>query len=270
MNIDSFFYEHPIFRLDELAAWKLNNTCNKSAIQAQVQYYLNKGRLLLIKRELYAVVPPNAIPQEVSVDPYLIAAKIAPDGILGFHTALELLGSAYSAFGQFTYLSTHKPKSLEFQEQWFQPVVIPTALKRTNNILFAVETINRQGIDICVTSSSRTFVDVLHRVKLSGGWEEVIRSIGNMSVLNIEHVIEYCMILDNAILSAKVGYFLEQRQGAFAPTEAQLNRLLQHKPSAPQYLSKKTTEPCKLIKKWNIMMPISIIEKHWEEPSYDI
>lgn len=271
MNIDDFFYEHPVFRLDELIAWRLEHGAdNKRAVQAQLQYYLNSGRLLLVRRKLYAVVPPKTTPQELSVDPYLIAAKISPDSILGLHTALELLGYAYSAFSRFTYFSMHEPKAFEFQNQRFQPIATPANLKLTDSALLEVETINRQGIDIRFTSPARTFVDVLNRVELVGGWEEVVRSISSMATLPIDRVIAYCIKLDNTVLFAKVGYFLEQRQDLFAPTDEQLNKLLQRKPSASQYLSRNPGESCRLIKKWNIMMPISVIEQHWEEPEHDI
>jgi len=271
MSIERFFYEHPVFSLDELAKWKINHGAhNKPAIHALLQHHLKAGHILRMRRELYAVIPPNATPESLSVDPYLIAGKASPDSVLGFHTSLELFGVAYSAFQKFTFLSTHKIKPFEFQEQWYQSIAQPLELRTKNEILCEVETINRQGIDIHVTSLERTYVDVLNRIEISGGWEEVIRSISNIATLNINRVIAYCLKLKNAILSAKVGYFLEQRQGAFAPTDEQIKKLLTQKPSAPQYLSKKQTEACKLIKKWNIMVPISVIEKNWEEPEHDI
>ena len=156
-----------------------------------------------------------------------------------------------------------------FQNQWFQAVSLPARLRAKQATSFEVETVNRQGIDIRITSLPRTFVDVLNKVELSGGWEEVIRSISNIAVLDIDRVIDYCLALNNSVLSAKVGYFLEQRQAAFAPTHEQINKLLKQKPSTPRYLPRKSLEPCRLIKRWNIMLPISVIEKNWEEPEHD-
>jgi len=271
MSIELYFYEHPVFRLDEFIQWKQQaSNANLRATHAQLQHYLKAGRLLRIRRELYAVIPPNQSRESLTVDPYLIAGKVAPDSVIAFHSALELFGVAYSAFDQITYLSCHKTKPFEFQERWFQPVALPSKLKNKKDAFFEVETINRQGINIRICSLGRTYVDVLNRVDLSGGWEEVIRSISNISVMNIERVIEYCCKLDNAILSAKVGYFIEQRQGAFAATKEQIDTLLLQKPSSPQYLSKKNRESCRLIKKWNIMLPLKVINHAWEEPNYDV
>ncbi len=271
MSIEKFFYGHPVFRLETLVAWKAGHGSNKRpAVHRLMQYHLSSGRLLRVKRELYAVIPPNMTVETMSVDPYFIAGLATNDSVLAYHTALELFGVAYSSFEQFCYLSKQKTKAFEFQGRLFQPVALSESLRSADNDGLEVETINRQGIDLRVTSLARTFVDVLNRVELSGGWEEVVRSISHIAVLNIDRVIAYCLKLNNAALSAKVGYFLEQRLDAFAPTQAQLDRLLRHKPSRPQYLSKKSTEPCRLIKKWNIMMPLSVIEKNWEEPEYDV
>jgi len=271
MNIEQFFFEHPVFRLNDFVRWKTGyGAYNKQAINSQIQHYLRSGRLLRVRRELYAVIPPNETSESLSVDPYLIAGKVTDDSILAFHTALELFGVAYSSFEQFTYLSQQKTKPFEFQARWFQSVAFPVRLRSHHDISFEVETIHRSGIDIRITSLSRTYVDVLNRVELSGGWEEVVRSIDNLAVIDIDRVIDYCLKLNNAILSAKVGYFLEERQGAFAATNKQINKLLKKKPTVPQYLSKQHAEPCRLIKKWNIMMPISVIERSWEEPEHDI
>ncbi len=120
-----------------------------------------------------------------------------------------------------------------------------------------------------LTSLARTYVDVLARPDLAGGWEEVCRSLDNIAALNIEKVIEYCLALKNNIVAAKVGYFLEQRQGAFSVSQAQLSHLQTNKPISPQYIHHHAKESCVLIKKWNLMVPKSIVNRIWEEPNND-
>ncbi len=271
MKIETFLYEHPVFRHDEFVAWKsgLKRTLQASSLNMALQYYLKTGRILRIRRELYAAVLPGQTPDAVTVDPYLIAGKSAVDSILAYHTALELHGVAYSTFGQMTYLTSQKNKPFEFQNLWFQAVSHPLILKKSQRTLFAVQSINRGGVDIKITNLSRTFVDILDRVELCGGWEEVCRALNSMAVLNVEEVVEYCLILKNACLAAKVGYFLEQRQGAFKTSETQLKPLLHAKPKNSQYVTKNKNDPYQLIQKWNILMPISVINQSWEEPNVD-
>ena len=271
MSILSFFYEHPVFRMDEFLQWKtLQGTSNPVASHSALKYYVKKGRLIRIRRNLYAVVPPNSLPDELLVDPYLVAAKVAKDSILAYHTALELHGTAHSTFGQFTFFTTQKIKPFIFQQQAFQPIIASTILQKQKQNDFAVETINRQGLMIRITNLARTFVDVLSHVELCGGWEEVVRSLNTIAVLDIKTVIDYTLTLNNKTLMAKVGYFLEQRKGAFAVNEKILEPLLKLKPQSPQYLADHQREKCQFIKRWNLMVPVSIIKQSWEEPNHDV
>lgn len=271
MSLDQFLYSHPVFRHEEFIDWKIQNGKIKaSSANSALRYYIKSGRIKPIRRKLYAAVPPIQTPETLIIDPYLIAGKITEDAVLGYHTALELIGIAYSTFGQFTYLTQQKSKPFEFQGQWFQSVSVPKALQAKHDPWIGVELINRQGLMLNVTNSARTYVDILDRVELSGGWEEVCRSIANLAVLNVDEVIHYCLLLKNACLNAKVGYFLSQRQGAFTVSEKQLEPLFATKPKSPQYASKQSHERFQLIKQWNILLPVSVINQSWEEPNADI
>lgn len=270
MTMDSFFYSHPVFRYEEFVSWKQKQgTTNLPNIRKILHYHLKMGYLINIRRAIYAVVPPNQSPESIFIDPYLITAKATSDSILAYHTALELHGAAYSIFQQFTFLTAQKSKPFELQEQWFHPVIIPTELKTSDKNDFGIDIINRQGVTIKITNPSRTFVDVLDRIELSGGWEEVVRSISNISILNVQEVIAYCVMRNNQRLAAKVGFFLEQRQGAFAVDDKILKPLLKLKPRTPQYLSHHYGA-CKLVKKWNVMLPSFIVKQSWEEPQHDV
>lgn len=271
MSIEQFLYDHPVFRYEEFIAWKTaKGKIKLSSADTALRYFITKGRIKPIRRKLYAAVPPNQTAEILEVDPYLVAGKTTEDAVLGYHTALELMGAAYSTFGQFSYLSQLKSKPFEFEGRWFQAVSIPTVLQKKHESWIGVNIINRQGVALKITDPARTFVDVLDRIELSGGWEEVCRSIANIAALNIEEVIHYCLMLNNAGLSAKVGYFLSQRQGAFAVSEMQLEPLLASKPKTPQHVSKPSQERFQLIKRWNILLPVSVSKQLWEEPNADI
>ncbi|MFU8797202.1 MAG: type IV toxin-antitoxin system AbiEi family antitoxin domain-containing protein [Gammaproteobacteria bacterium] len=271
MNLNQFFYDHPVFRYEEFVAFKTaHGTVKPISVNTALQYYVKSGKIKPVRRKLYAVVPPNQTANNAMIDPYLIASKVIDDAIIGYHSALELMGSAYSSFGQLTYVTARKSKPFEFGGNWYQSVAIPTALQKKQRIHVYVETINRQGIDIKITNAARTFVDVLDRIELCGGWEEVYRSMSNLVVLNIDEVIDYCLMLENARLTAKVGYFLSQRQGAFAVSENQLAPLIEAKPKVPQYVSKLSGEKFQLIRAWNIYLPKSVINQSWEEPDAEL
>lgn len=271
MNVEAFFHTHTVFRYEEFARLKAERgTNNPSAVRKSLFYYTKAGRLLNVRRGLYAVVPPNITSDQVVVDPYLLACKASNDSVLAYHAALELHGVAYSVFEQFTFLTSQKIKPFEFQGQWFQSVAFPIVLKKSGNNNFGVEKLVRQGMTIQVTNLARTFVDVLDRIELSGGWEEVVRSISNMAVLDVNAAIRYCLMLDNRILAAKVGFFLEQRQGAFTISDDILKPLLEKKPLTPQSLVSHDRKGGQLVKKWNLILPLSVLKKSWEEPDHDV
>lgn len=270
--MDEFFYEHPVFRVDELHQWKQDNgySDDAAATYQAIQYYLRTGRLLRVRRELYAVVPPNETPETVSVDPYLIAGKASDDSVLSYHTALSLYGNTYSFTENYCFLTAKKVKPFDFSGHYFQPTSIPTDLVKSKNEMTEVVTIDRQGVGVNITSIERTFVDVLDRIELSGGWEEIVRSIDTIGALNIDKIVEYSLLLNRKLVNAKVGYFLELRKGAFAPREGQLDKLIKCLPSSPMYASRKKNGAFSLIKKWNLLLPDSVINRTWEDPNHDV
>ena len=269
MNIDAFFYENPVFRLDKFIAWKeKQGSGSETAIQSSIKYYLKEGRLVNIRRGLYAVVPPNRNVDNTLVDPYLIAAKASDDSVLSYHTALELHGTAYSAFGKFIFLTRKKIKAFYFQNQLFQPTSIPTALLNKND--FGITAMDRQGVSIRITNIERTFVDVLSRIELCGGLEEVVRSLESIAVLDANTVVQYTLQLKSSVLAAKVGYLLQKREGAFSVDNNILKPLFSLKPKSPQYLDTHQKKPCRYIKQWNLMVPEKLMNRTFEEPNDDV
>lgn len=271
MNLKEFLYVHPIFRLEEYEKWKqVHGPLKKSSFHSSVNYCIETNKIKRLRRKLFGVVPPNETPETVTFDPYLIAAKVANDGVLAYHTALELHGAAYSSFEQFTFITSRKVKPFEIDFRWYQPVITPKELKDNHQESFGVQIIDRQGLEIKITNVARTFVDLIDRPDLSGGWEEVYRSINNIAVLKFDEVLEYCILRKNATLNAKVGFFLDLREGAFAAPAAIMNELQKLIPKSAQYMGDKDKEKHKLIKKWNLLVPFNVLNQTWDEPNYDI
>lgn len=273
MKIDLFLYEHPVFRHEEFVTWKNSQReapLVRHSVNTALQHYIESGRIMRLRRGLYAAILPTQSADTRFIDSYLIAGRAAEDSILAYHTALELHGLAYSVFYKFTFLTHQKIKPFFLDDRQFQPVANPVALRRYKNEELGVEIFNRQGLDILVTNLERTFVDVLDRPELSGGWEEICRSINSIAVLNISKVIDYCLKFKSARLAAKVGFFLERRKGVFAATDVQLEPLHAAKPKSLEYLSKRKVKDNLLIKKWNLIVPKDILNQSWEEPNVDI
>ena len=128
-NLQEFFNKKPVFTHEEFAAF-FNSKESRSmrTKEALLGYYTRKGRLLHVKRGLYAVVPPGADLKSFSVDPFLLAAKMTGDAVLAYHTALQFYGKAHSVHESFYYLTNTFPRPLTFRGYRFRGVRFPKKL----------------------------------------------------------------------------------------------------------------------------------------------
>ncbi len=227
-------------------------------------YYTQKRRILRIRRGLYVVVPPGIDPKACPVDPYLLAAKMTDDSVLAYHTALEFYGKAHSVHESFLYLTSTSPRLVTFHSYRFQSVRFPKKLQDEKK-LFGVKTEERAGLSVRVTSLERTMVDVLDRPDLGGGWEEIWRSLESVEFFNLDQVVEYTLLLKNGTTTAKVGFFLEQHRETMMVDDSHLKVLREHRPRKPHYMTRTPRKSGRLITKWNLVVPVEILERSWQE-----
>ena len=265
MKLNGFFTDHAVFTLKDLDDYlKLKGAFNLHTRNAILAYYRNKGRLVAVRRGLYMVVSGGSLPENNMVDPYLLAAKMTKDAVLGYHTALEFHGKAYSVFNQYHYLSKSRSLAVEFRSNTFVGVTFSQSLCDKNQEMFGVISHRRLGVDIRVTSLERTFVDVLDRPELAGGWEEIWRSLEQIEFFDLDKVVEYVQLLDNATTAAKVGFFLEKHKETLMVDDKYFNQLKELVPKQPHYLNTKEKSG-HLMKEWNIIVPQNILDKTWQE-----
>ena len=169
MNLNVFFSHHAVFTLEELDRFLAGKgSRNRHTRNSLLSYYRQQGRIISIRRGLYAVVPPGMSPDSCPVDPYLLAAKMVSDAVLAYHTALAFYGNAYSTWERFYYLSGRKSAPVTFRSYEFRCVVTPRILRTKGQEMVEVNRLKRSGVDVMVTSLERTLVDVLNRPDLSG------------------------------------------------------------------------------------------------------
>ena len=233
---------------------------------ALLRYYLQAGRLVRARRGLYVVVPPGAAPEMCLADPFLLAAKAAPDAILAYHTAIEFHGKAHSVFRRFFYLSRQQQRPWTFREWDFQRVAPSRALVRDGQPDHEVHVSERLGDDVRVTSLERTLVDLLDRPDLGGGYEEVWRSLESVEFYDLERVVAHALLLRNATTTAKVGFFLEQHQEQLMVEDRFLQPLREHRPKQPHYLERGAKQSTRLLSGWNLVVPKRIFDRSWDEP----
>jgi predicted transcriptional regulator of viral defense system len=266
MKTEDFLNRRPVFTNEELAeSLASRRTHGPRTQESLLAYYTKTGRVVRVRRGLYAVVPPGATAETYSFDPFLLAAKMTKDAVLAYHTALEIHGKAYSTHQYLAYLSNRPLRPLAFRSQLFRGVKFPQTLLRKGKENYGVVETDRVGLEIRVTSLERTLVDVMNRPDLSGTWEEIWRSLESVEFFDLDKVVEYTLLLQNATTAAKVGFFLEQHRETLMVDDTHLKPLRDLRPRQPHYLERRKRKAGRLATGWNLVLPKEVFERTWAE-----
>ncbi len=131
--------------------------------------------------------------------------------------------------------------------------------------MFGVLRHRRSGSEMRVNGLERTLVDVLDRPDMTGSWEEIWRSLESLEFFDIEQVIEYVLLLENATTAAKVGFFLEQHREDLMVDDVHLKPLKRLRPWQPHYLKRGKRKGGRWVKKWNLIVTDEILNQSWGE-----
>ena len=233
--------------------------------EAFLNYYTRSGRVVRVRRGLYAVLPPGYTPDSYPINPYLIAGKLTQDAVLSHHTALEYYGRAHSVWQHFIYSAARPVRPVTFRSSLFRGTRFPAALLRAGAKQIEVLESEEEGVSVRVTSLERTLVDVLHRPALSGGWEEIWRSLESVEFFDLDAVLKYTLLLRNATTAAKVGFFLERNREALMVDECDLTVLRDRRPAQPHYMEPTRRQPGRLVREWNLVVPTDVLNQSWNE-----
>ena len=262
-DIRVFFESHPVFTIDELREYASIPQRSREASDL-ILYNKKMGRIGRIKEGLYYVFRPGQTIQHVRVDPYLTASKLAPDAVLAFHSALDLLGFGHSLFNAYYYFSARSRPILRFQGGLFRSVLLPEKLQKKPDSAFGTENVERLGIKIRLTSKERTLVDVLDRPQYCGGFEEMYRSLEKIPYLRFEMILQYLELRRQKNLYARTGFFLEQHRNDFHVEESFLQRLERKIPTQAVYWTS-DRKGGRLVRRWNLIVPEAVQGRTWEE-----
>ena len=130
----------------------------------------------------------------------------------------------------------------------------PGFIRSTTNEQLGTLHVERQGRLLCTTGPERTLVEGFRRPVLVGGLEELVRSAGGFSTLDLDLLEKVLHVYGVATLWAAVGWFLERFQQTFYVPERVLERLAPHRPRSPHYLER-DHRGGSLVARWNLILP---------------
>ena len=265
MRSADFFATHPVFTHEEyLAAYGARGDRSLRTADSLLTRHAAAGKILHVRRGLYAAVPAGATPDTFQVDPFLLATKLAFDATVAYHAALQFRGKAYSVWHRFAVLTRSHLRPLTFQGSDFLGVRPPRALDGLPDLGGGVVAEPYAGGTVRVTTFERTLVDVLDAPDLGGGWEEVWRSLEMIEYFDLAAVVDHTLKRGSALTTARVGWFLEQHREELFVEDHHLQALRAHAPRQPRYLDSKR-EAGRLVKSWNLVVPEQVLYRTWAE-----
>src|SRR5260370_22573798 len=207
----SFLSAHPVFTRAEFAA-AFGHPASAANVTSLLRHHLRAGNIKRVSREVFAAVPAHLAADRMAIDRFAAASKLRSDGVLGFHSALELHGIAYSEFNEVQLISAGPTELVDLPFGACRFVTPPKALVAASKADYLTMTMDRQGVAVRVTAVERTIVDVLHRPELAGGVEEVLKSLDLVRYLDPAKVADYVELLDNRSIASVSGWWLERRR----------------------------------------------------------
>lgn len=251
---------NPVFtRQDFVVARKNEGRQNARTADSLLHKHLASGDIVHLRRGLFAHAATEP-------DPFLVAAKLAPDATIAYHAALQFHGNAYSVWHRYLVLTRADLRPFSLDGNDFIGVAPPRPLARLKDLGGLIRDEPHAGHTVRVTTLERTLVDVLDRPHLGGGWEEIWRSLESVDFFDLDEVVAYALKLKTAATVARVGYFLDQHREQLFVEDKHLAPLKKRAPRQAIYLDAKNRKGGTLVKPWNLIVPERVLQRAWEEP----
>jgi predicted transcriptional regulator of viral defense system len=265
MKTLEFFTTHPVFSLDE-ANKALVPPGGRSGTVERLKYHLETGRLKLVNREVYAVVPAGGKVEGFRPDPFLVGAAVRPEGIFSHHSALELQGYAHSVWNEYTLYVEGRRMPLMLNGSIVRFFEHPAPMRTRSGGHLGTRKIERQGKLLLTTGLERTLVEGFRRPALAGGVEELVTSASAFAVLDLDLLDEILKRYGIANLWAATGWFLERFRKSFHVPEDLLNHMEEYRPRSPHYLERNRRGGV-LAARWNLILPKELMgQEELNEP----
>ncbi|MEW6664329.1 MAG: hypothetical protein AB1512_03805 [Thermodesulfobacteriota bacterium] len=259
MKTLEFLATHPVFSLDE-ASKALGFSGGRAATVERLKYHVETGRLKLVLRGVYAVVPPGAKAEEFRPDPYLVAAAFRPGGIFSHHSALELLGVAHSVWSEHTLYAEGRRKPLILSGTTVRFLDHPAPMRTESGAHLGTRRVERQGKLLLTTGPERTLVEGFRRPAFAGGLEELVTSASGFAVLDLTLLDEILQKYGIANLWAATGWFLERFRETFHVSDEFVSHLERHRPRVAHYVERNRRGGV-LAARWNLILPKEVMRQ---------
>lgn len=251
MNTLQFFASNPVFSLDEATRVFRPASGRPGAVQ-RLKHHLTSGRLKLVTRGIYAVVPAGVEAAAFEPDPFLVAQAVRSDAVFSHHSALELLGAAYSVWSNCTAYTIGRRRSLRLAHGSIKFLRHPSPLAEQPDL--GTRRVERSGRLLTTTGPERTLLEGFRWPAYAGGLGELLESASSFPVLDLALLERLLSLYGLSILWSASGWFLETYRQTFYVSEEVLGRFEGRRPKSPQYLARGSRGGT-MLPRWNLIVP---------------
>lgn len=235
------------------------------AVTELLKYHLRAGNIRRIARGLFASVQKGILPAAGTVDRFLAASRLRTGAVIAYRSALELHGCTTTPTNEVQLIACGEPGLVETAD-FACRIVSPPSYHSPSE---GVTAIDRQGLTVNVTTLERTLVDLFDRYDLAGGAEDLFRSLDVVvereELLNIETLVDFARRLGNAAAAAALGYWLDRERDRLRMSAAALEDLRSLAPRHVRYALGATPGHGRAGTGWNVILPIDIIERYFDD-----
>lgn len=248
MSVQSYLEEHHVFSLEEFrGALGQGRTAYNLLVRAT-----KKGLVDRVRQGVYASRAGRFSQEEP--DPYLVAAAVAPDAVMVYHSALELHGLAHSPARRVQYSTKKTIASFTYRDFEYRRYAPPKTQETESLSVQSTMLVRRPEGVVRVTTRERTLVDCLYRTDLAGGLEEALRSLAGVPYVDAFNTLAYLKELASATAAARTGWFLEQRAREWYVSEDALEQMRAMLGKGPYYLSR-ANQAGTWVPEWRLYLP---------------
>lgn len=216
---------HAVFRIEELdAALGISARADRQRRSRVLRLLIRRAVLRRVARRTYAagaeafhtVASEPWRPRELA-HVYAAAALMRGDGVIGYRSALELLGIVPPQLGGEVIVvgKAGGGRALRWGTVPVRTVKPPRNVALAGRSALGVSWVQCGDAQVPITGPARTFVDALHRPRLVGSWGDVLEALALLvcrHALDWRVVVTYVRRLECAATASRVGWLLEQGQ----------------------------------------------------------
>ena len=259
-----FFSAHPVIRRAEYAA-AVGREPGDKVVTAMLAQHLKAGNVRRIAREVFASVPKHADARTWSVDRFLAASRLRPDGVIAYHSALELHGYAYTEGYDVQVIAPGEPRLFEANGLVCRFVRPPRGFTGPNGTeTDGVTAVDRLGLEVKVTTLERTVADLFDRHDLARGAEELFNSLDLVARVDAGALVRHGRARGNAAAAGALGFWLEREQERLGVPQRALEDLRALAPARPRYALGAKPGSARTARHWNVILPVDVVERRFE------